>query len=90
MLEDVFKMLCHIDGLTVTLHEQEDVEPFQILNKSLLKCSRVPWSLRLNVFKEVALPEIDLRLWKVKDQIEWIKDCPLPADEVFMKLPLTF
>lgn len=47
-------------------------------------------SLRLNVFKQVGLKahglsENNLPLWQIKDNMEWIEDCPLPNDEVFMK-----
>jgi hypothetical protein len=43
--------------------------------------------MRLNVFEGVTIPEdTDLSLWKVKEQMVWIKDCPLPQDEVFMRL----
>jgi len=45
-------------------------------------------SLRLNIFKGIYIPEVvDLSLWKVKKDMEWISNCPLPEDEVFMKLP---
>jgi hypothetical protein len=42
-------------------------------------------SLRLNVFKGVSLAELNLSCWKVKPNIKWIKNCPLPEDEVFMR-----
>ena len=73
-----------IDGICITLHEQKDVEPFRILVSS----SSFPGkSLRLNVFRGVHLgDDINTAGWKVKDNIEWIKDCPLPEDEVFMRL----
>ena len=47
--------------------------------------SYVKKSLRLKVFKGVDVSGIDLSLWDVKDNIEWIKDCPLPEDEVLMR-----
>jgi hypothetical protein len=47
--------------------------------------------LRVNVFKGIdwkplikLIPDFN-KFWKVKDTITWIKDCPLPDDEVFMR-----
>jgi hypothetical protein len=42
-------------------------------------------SLRLNVFKGVSVPKTWSN-WIVKKNMVWIKNCPLPEDEVFMKL----
>lgn len=77
-------LLNYIDGLTLTLHEPEDVTDFIILNNSFKNLKNK--SLRLNVFKGINLDGIDLSLWKVKDNIEWIKDCPLPNEEVFKRI----
>jgi len=44
-----------------------------------------PKSLRLNIFKGLRMPKLH-HDWKIKKDIEWIKDCPLPKEEVFMKL----
>lgn len=78
-LEDIIPL---IDGVTVTLHDKNDIEPFldfatdtEILENKLL---------RLNVFKEVGSIDV-LENWTVKDSIEWIKDCPLPKNEVFLR-----
>jgi len=79
----------HLDGVTLTLHEQSDTGPqfaqfyyaVQVLGLTETK------SLRLNIFSEVEYPYRDFPLdgWKVKDGMEWIKDCPLPNDEVFQR-----
>lgn len=75
------------DGFTLTLHEQKDVENFIEDNKLILESKQTNKSLRLNIFKGVELPEnTDLSLWVVKNNIEWIKDYPLPENEVFMRL----
>lgn len=42
-------------------------------------------SLRLNIFKGVRVPKL-YNNWEVKKGIEWIKNCPLPKDEIFMRL----
>jgi len=78
----VLRILHQLDGLTLTLHEQSDVEPWLELDKV------VPWttkSLRLNVFEGVDLSAYDTWRWDVKDHIQWIPDCPLPEGEVFMR-----
>jgi hypothetical protein len=79
----------HLEGITLTLHEPKDLDAFIILNNEIL-ANRAIYSfssLRLNVFKEVVIPSyVDLSMWKVKDNMVWIVDCPVPADEVFMKL----
>lgn len=89
-VDDITKtveVLTHVDGMTVTLHEQSDIEPFLLFNERIFGRKWVEQlSLRLNIFRGVQLPSgVDLRLWKVKDDIAWIKDCPLPEDEVFMR-----
>ncbi len=90
---DVLAILDIVDGLTVTLHEQQDLQDFKILNawlaatnvnqESLLLSHK---SLRLNVFRGIDLGRVDLSRWRVKTDIVWIKDCPLPQDEVFKRL----
>lgn len=83
-INDVLFVLPYLDGLTVTLHEQKDVSPFLILD-SLLEHYQQNISLRVNIFKNVKLPYTKSK-WKIKDHIEWIKDCPLPENEIFMRL----
>ena len=76
-----------LDGLTVTLHEQSDVEPYLRFVEWMYGWPPGGWSLRLNVFKGITLPpDIDLPLWRAKRDIEWIENCPLPEDETFMRL----
>lgn len=78
-----------INGLTVTLHEPEDVESFKSLQNSINMTGKaVNWSqhsFRLNVFKGVDVSRVDTVGWIVKPNIEWIEDCPLPSHEVFKK-----
>lgn len=84
----VMNIINIIDGICITLHEQKDVEPFKILVEDMSSSSFFGKSLRLNVFRGVHMGGDDINTagWKVKDNIEWIKDCPLPEDEVFMRL----
>jgi organic radical activating enzyme len=78
------------DGITLTLHEQSDVEPFKRFNTLLLRMHISYKSLRLNVFKGVELDDsINLKLWEIKDHIEWIDNCPLPEGEVIKRLGVT-
>lgn len=80
------KTLNIVDGITLTLHSRKDVELFKVLNGLLLQTQLPNKSLRLNVFSGISLTGTDLSLWTVKKNIKWIKDCPLPVEEVFMRL----
>ncbi len=79
-----------IYGITLTFHNQDDVwNSFSLLNflkREIESFKSI--NFRLNIFKGIILPkDIDLNLWNVKDNIEWVKNCPLPKDEVFMRMP---
>lgn len=76
---DLPEMDLWLDGFTVTLHEQADVEPF------LAVAGKLTGSLRVNVFKGVDAQHIPPQ-WQVKREIEWIKDCPLPTGELFRRI----
>jgi organic radical activating enzyme len=79
------RVMSLLDGLTVTLHDQSDVLPF-LRVASFLESLSDDKSMRLNIFKGVKLLSFaKVPLWQVKDNIEWIKDCPLPENEVFQK-----
>jgi hypothetical protein len=89
-VSDVYSLITllrMLNGLTVTLHNQSDVESFKRCNSFIDYTKRIGWekSLRLNVFKGIDLGSLDLSLWQVKKDMEWIKNCPLPHDEVFMR-----
>ena len=86
----VLMVLDFLDGLTVTLHEQKDVEYFSKLN-DLLQCNNYSKkSLRLNIFSGVDIGKINLSCWKVKKDIVWIENCPLPKNEVFKRYKMLF
>ena len=82
---DLVAMLNWVDGITLTLHEQYDVKGFVELNKYIRELG-LGKSFRLNVFKGITLPGINPWPWLVQNNIEWIVDCPLPTNEVFMQL----
>ena len=88
-IEDSLFVSAALDGMTVTLHRPRDIEPFNSFNKDLRMESLVfgSRSLRLNVFKGVPLRDVYTEGWTVKKNIQWIDNCPLPDDEVFMRLP---
>jgi hypothetical protein len=86
---DIFNIINSADGITLTLHTKKDIQAFIEINNCV---KRWHWSikeenksLRLNVFKGINLDNIDLSMWKVQDQMIWVKDCPLPKDEIFMR-----
>lgn len=80
LLRDMLRL---VDGMTLTLHTRKDVYPFRALNE--LSKEVQGKSLRLNVFRGIPLPEGDYSNWLIKQDIQWIKDCPLPKDEIFMR-----
>ncbi len=82
----VYGFLSNVDGIVLTIHEQKDVPSFITLNNFIKKNKKSKHSsLRLNIFKDIDLGDADLSLWKVKKNMIWLKDCPLPKDEVLMK-----
>ena len=87
--EDLLYVMPWLDGVTLTLHTKEDGEKFKDLNELFIEfqdnVSLIGKSMRLNVFKGIDYGN-NHYLWDVKDDIVWIKDCPLPVDEVFMRI----
>ncbi len=78
-------VLKHVDGITLTLHTRKDAPIFREFNAALKESGLLGKSLRLNVFRGISIGDTDLAGWRVKTDIRWIKDCPLPTDEVFMR-----
>jgi len=79
-----------VDGFTYTLHEPDDALAFcDMVNTGVFDPDR--HSLRLNVFENVTpgdFPEkvsSDLLRWDIRWGYVWMKDCPLPKNEVFMR-----
>jgi hypothetical protein len=81
----VLKILEIIDGITITLHEWADGIYFRQF-KNFLPVYMEEKSLRLNVFKgaDDYGPFFNAP-WVIKDDIGWVKDCPLPEGEVLMR-----
>jgi len=84
----IFDTLRLLDGITVTLHTRWDVKKFKWFTQPLYFLYLFSEkSLRLNIFDGIKIPkDLNLNLWKVRKNIKWIKNCPLPKDEVFMRL----
>ena len=83
-IANVVAVLGFVDGITVTLHDKSDVADFEILNRYILAI-KPNKSLRLNVFRGVTV-NLDLSAWIVKDDVVWIKNCPLPENETFKRI----
>jgi len=86
-LQEFLKVLRIADGITLTLHERDDVAPFLKLADTLTSYPNLVEgkSMRLHIFKEVGL-KYDNPMWKIKPDMEWIEYCPVPADEDFRVL----
>lgn len=82
----IVEILYLIDGMSVTPHDQRDVEDFLVLNRMLLSLPNLPKkSLKLNLFDEgFQFGKVDLSLWIVKNKT-WIKEKHLPKGEVFKR-----
>ena len=90
MVEGIRKaldVLREADGVTVTLHNQDDVIPFLVFSEMVAVTGlHEGRSLRVNVFENVNLSNDIPEGWKAKLDIQWIKNCPLPKGEMLMRL----
>lgn len=87
-IEDFYEVLKLIDGITITIHNEED------LTKYKKQCSDLRYvgnfenkTLRLNVFnpiRDMILNVVEL-FFEVK-YIDWIENCPLPENETLYQL----
>lgn len=90
-LTDMVHVLTCVDGITVTLHDESDITPFSNLVELVTGLTNLhkdflEKSYRVNIFKEVIYSINISTMWKVKNNIKWIKNCPLPENEVFKRL----
>jgi len=81
---DLIDILYLVDGLTITLHEKYDIEPFFYFAGWVLAKNLTHKLLRVNIFKNVG-DVIKLDDWSYKTNIEWIKNCPVPRNEILAK-----
>ena len=73
-----------VDGITLTIYEQQDVPDFERLCKKLTNSNIMGKTMRLNIFDDIVIPTIP-EYWRVK-RIKWIKNCPLPDGEILGRL----
>ncbi len=90
IIEDLLDILGmeEVDGLTVTIHDLKDLINFISFDMAIPKYLRYK-SLYLNMFEGIihgSLNEIYKTDWKIKDNVKWIKNCPLPENEVFKRM----
>lgn len=84
------------DGLTFGLHHQTDVIPLIRLTGLVQKFDQGldTRSLRLRIFPEINVASKILKLWERVgwdiQPTEWLDHCPLPENEVLMRLEDTF
>lgn len=80
-----------VDGLTLTLHDERDINPFYEFSFCITLNSVNTKTLRLNVFSGITTGYNNYHnKWIIKDNMEWIKNCPLPDGEVLMQLKNKF
>ena len=79
-------MMCKLDGITITFHEQKDVGHFNKVWRVFYKEELEKKIIRLNVFKGIDISSVDKEGIRVKENMVWIKNCPLPEDEVFERI----
>jgi len=85
--DDFYLIFSLLAGITFTIHDQEGIDDFINLNR-FINDKILPFDTpyrRLNVFRDVKLPVINLYGWDVKF-VDWIKDCPIPEGEDFFRL----
>jgi hypothetical protein len=89
---DFMQLMFILDGITFTIHDKRGWEDFMVID-SWLKTKTKPFTKRLNIFRNAPIAEtpyiLSLYDWDVKF-ITWVENCPLPKDEVFLKLPKLF
>ena len=88
---DFIEILIHyVDGLTVSIHNQEDMDDFMRLNFWLLRLKRYIMdnnvTLRLNVQKGVEVKALNLSIWRQIKEFEMLEICPLPSNEIIRQI----
>lgn len=82
-IEEVIEAL---DGITFTIHAQEDVKESAFLMWVLGKAFGRRKSMRLYLFEGVDTNKTPLDNWEIRNNMKWRTDCPLPEGEVLMRL----
>ena len=81
-------ILSRVDGITLTIHEKEDIPDFiklcQAINPELIKRK----GMRLNVFISACVSNSIIPDWWDYKYINWIPNCPLPENEEFKRMKI--
>jgi len=80
----LMKTIKKSNGICLTLHDKKDADDFYAFLRIYAGFDFSGKSLRLNIFKGIGMPEITN--WKIKRNVEWLENCPLPEGEVFLRL----
>ena len=76
------------NGITLTIHEKEDIPDFIELCQHLSPSMVQDKSMRLNIFNDTNMDsELIPSYWDYK-YIDWIPECPLPKCEEFKRVEL--
>jgi organic radical activating enzyme len=95
-LPDIVYIINVLDGITVTFHSQKDVDNFE---KAFIKAVGYfgddfenlikDRSFRINSFVDIDISKLEklysYKYFKIKKDINWIKNCPLPKGEVLYR-----
>ncbi|MDR2541788.1 MAG: radical SAM protein [Candidatus Peribacteria bacterium] len=81
-----------LDGIALTVHSKEAIPYLQKLQNRILnrRDQGKNLSLKLISFKGRDFSAEDYPNWSIKNNVEWLEDCPLPSGEVFMRLKQTW
>lgn len=84
---ELLVLIADVDGITLTLHTQKDVNDFAVFQKTIIRCKLYKGkSLRLVIFKGLDARILNVDHWDVTDNVEWVNDCPIPTGEDFKRL----
>lgn len=88
---NLINLIYYLDGITLTLHTAQDIAPFYVFEQALKENIQgdpeyfKSKTFYLNIFKEVGHVEPS-KIWtRVKKDMVWIENCPLPEGEILMK-----
>ena len=84
-INSIIDIIKNTDGITFTIHKNKDKYFFYKLSRYIVSYGLTDKSLRVNIFNNINIENIP-PFWKVKNNIKWIKDCPLPENEVLKVL----
>jgi hypothetical protein len=80
----LFKVLELVDSMTITLHNQDDVSPFEVFNMKLENTGPYDKSLRLSIFGDLVMHNKPLPLWNTMKNRVALDQCPVPEDDMLV------